>query len=99
MVYRVMLHNASEIDSYKRLSCIGNMAKIKKEHGNFGSYPGIRDQSEKYTYITPGNKGIFSRELGNKQKFKREQGNMYPPKQPPIMVDRWKIIHFSQRKI
>ena len=55
------------------------MAKIKKEHGNFGSYPGIRDQAEKYTYKTPGNKGIFSRELGNKQKFKKEQGNLYPP--------------------
>ena len=55
-----------------------NKAKIKKEDGNFGSYPVIRDQSEKYTYEAPGNKGIFSRELGNKQKFKSEQGDMYP---------------------
>ena len=58
------------------------MAKFKKEYGKFGSYPGIRDQSEKYTYKTPGNKGIFPRELGNKQKFKREEGNMYLPKRP-----------------
>ena len=69
------------------------MAKIKKEQGNFGSFPGIGDQSEKYTYKTPGNKGIFSRELGNKQKFKREQGNMYPLKRPSAMFLKCNVRH------
>ena len=55
------------------------MAKIKKGTRELRALSGDQGSSEKYAYKTPGNKGIFSRELGNKQKFKREQGNMYDP--------------------
>ena len=60
-----------------RLGVPGNKGiwpKLRRNTGASGLIQGIRDQSEKYSYKTPGSKGIFSRELGNKQKLKRNTG-------------------------
>ena len=56
----------------------GTWPKLKRNTGISGLIRGSGINLKKYTNKIPGNKGIFSRELGNKQKLKREQGNMYP---------------------
>ena len=55
------------------------MAKIKKEHGNSGSYPGIRDQSEHIYLQNSGQQGDFLKGTGEQEETSKGKREHVPP--------------------